>query len=337
MSDADRTDDANELLDQLRTLHEQNRERLRQGAPTDAALSTGLVEPDPMLQINLRAKAIYGVDNRQDICDVTDEGLVQRNVASTAALINRARMMRSAERWVMRTVRFGDAYRLCTGQTFEDQPIGPHCSGFLVAEDIIATAGHCVETEEDAKNTLFLFGFEVERDGCGVTSARVVFEDRDVYSGAELIGRVYTEEGADWALVRLDRPVEGREPLPVRREGKVADGHGVYVIGHPCGLPKKYAPASYVVDNRPPAHFEANLDTFGGNSGSPVFSAITHEVEGILVRGQTDFWMTAAGCQIASTFPNTGPAGESVCRTTELAPTLDDVLARAKKDHESGC
>ena len=36
-------------------------------------------------------------------------------------------------------------------------------------------------------------------------------------------------------------------------------------------------------------YFTANLDTYRGNSGSPVFNAITHKVEGVLVRGEQDF------------------------------------------------
>lgn len=35
--------------------------------------------------------------------------------------------------------------------------------------------------------------------------------------------------------------------------------------------------------------FVANLDSFGGNSGSAVFNVTTEEVEGILVRGEADY------------------------------------------------
>ena len=60
------------------------------------------------------------------------------------------------------------------------------------------------------------------------------------------------------------------------------------MLGHPSGLPMKYtggAKAFEIEDN----YFTTNLDSFGGNSGSPVFNAKTLEVEGILVRGDVDY------------------------------------------------
>ena len=66
------------------------------------------------------------------------------------------------------TEGFGDSNDLCQTERFRDQPIGAFCSGFLVAPDIIATAGHCVNA-----NTLgscrFVFGFYME----SATSARL--------------------------------------------------------------------------------------------------------------------------------------------------------------------
>ncbi|HEX6255800.1 MAG TPA: trypsin-like serine protease [Euzebyales bacterium] len=49
------------------------------------------------------------------------------------------------------------------------------------------------------------------------------------------------------------------------RFGKVPDNAAVHVIGHPSGLPKKYAPGAVVRDNAPTRFFRANLDTYGGN------------------------------------------------------------------------
>jgi hypothetical protein len=67
-----------------------------------------------------------------------------------------------------------------------------------------------------------------------------------------------------------------------------------------------------------PAFFVANLDTYGGNSGSPVFNSETHKVEGILVRGETDF-TTIGACTVSMRCPNTGCRGEDCTRITEFA------------------
>ena len=66
-------------------------------------------------------------------------------------------------------------------------------------------------------------------------------------------------------------------------------GGNLGVIGYPSGLPVKIAFGDETVLMRKEGPWLiANLDTYGGNSGSPVFNA-QGEVEGILVRGAVDY------------------------------------------------
>ena len=69
-------------------------------------------------------------------------------------------------------------------------------------------------------------------------------------------------------------------------------------------LPRKYAggQTSIVRENNNSDYFQANLDAYGGNSGSAVINAETHEVEGILVRGSYDF-DSAGECDISLVQP----------------------------------
>jgi hypothetical protein len=121
--------------------------------------------------------------------------------------------------------------------------------------------------------------------------------------------------------VRLDRPVVGRTPVRLRGSGKVKSDERVFVIGHPCGLPQKLARGARVRNNTHAAYFVANLDTYGGNSGSPVFNGGSYQLEGILVRGQKDF-VKAGSCYVSLVYPTTGSGGEDVTRTTEWAPSV---------------
>ena len=91
----------------------------------------------------------------------------------------------------------------------------------------------------------------------------------------------------------------------------------MHVIGHPVGLPAKVAGGAIVRDNTPNPFFVANLDTYGGNSGSPVFNSRTHRVEGILVRGERDF-VARGNCTVSFVCPTTGCRGEDVTRITKL-------------------
>lgn len=81
-------------------------------------------------------------------------------------------------------------------------------------------------------------------------------------------------------------------------------------IGHPSGLPRKYAGAQVakVWSQSPDGsyRFVANLDSFAGNSGSGVFST-AGELVGILVAGATDFF-SSGGCVAVNTCPNSSVA-----------------------------
>src|SRR3712207_7306735 len=59
--------------------------------------------------------------------------------------------------------------------------------------------------------------------------------------------------GADWALVRIDRPVTNHSVVRIRRAGQIANNQAVHVIGHPVGLPTKVAGGAIVRDISPPA------------------------------------------------------------------------------------
>src|SRR5262249_37357901 len=106
-----------------------------------------------------------------------------------------------------------------------------------------------------------------------------------------------------------------------RRTGRIGDTQAVHVIGHPSGLPAKFAGGAAVRNNQPNAFFVANLDTYGGNSGSPVFNSDTHVVEGILVRGDADFVQQGA-CSVSLICPTTGCRGEDCTRTIEFATNI---------------
>jgi V8-like Glu-specific endopeptidase len=193
----------------------------------------------------------------------------------------------------LRHKQYGESFNLHRSEPYYKQPIaeGRLCTGFLVGENVIATAGHCAD-ERNVKALRFVFGYEMKGSHDPVTQV----PDKDIYNGEEIIRRVYDPggSGADWALVKLDRNVTERHIVTLSKTGIRRD-HPVYVLGHPCGLPLKYVPDEPVT-GMDRAFFSAELTVYGGNSGSPVFSSETHEVVGILVRGdQQNFRWTGSG------------------------------------------
>ena len=258
-----------------------------------------------------RQRAIYGVDNRQDLYQVTATK-VKTAAESVVALVKKADLERKPDgTFELATSSYQEDYQLCGSEPFVNQPLGCFCSGFLVAPDVVATAGHCVKSKQDLAGMRFVFDFRMTN----AQTARTTFPEDNVYSGSDVIARALSHDGTDYALVRLDRPVVGRKPVPFRTTGRVPSTAGLFVIGHPCGLPQKYAPGAKVRDNTPAPFFVANLDTYGGNSGSPVFNASTYKVEGILVRGENDF-VSNGTCYVSLVCPSTGCRGEDVTRAT---------------------
>jgi subtilisin-like proprotein convertase family protein len=267
-------------------------------------------------------KVIYGQDDRLDEYEVTDPNLLAVGDA-TVAIVSRSQMTDNSDgTFSLPTETYAQWYEfvdpiatgnpLCPDEPYRDQPNPAWCSGFLVAPDTIATAGHCA-CADDCADHAFVFGFAMV-DACTPT---ITIDESQIYYCSQVIASRIMD--ADWALVRLDRAVADHNPLALRTQGKIADGEDLLVIGHPAGLPRKYAAGATVRDNSESAYFQANLDTFGGNSGSPVLNANTFQVEGVLVRGQQDF-VQDGSCDRSYVCPDTGcPFWESVTRATEFA------------------
>lgn len=234
-------------------------------------------------------KVIYGSDDRLDVYEETD--LERRTWAeSVCALVDATALQENDDgTFTLSPGAFTVwGYPPCEEEPFASQPIAAYCSGFMVAEDLIATAGHCI-WQADLPLMYFVFGFEMLDE----TTPRLTYNADQVYRGVAIVVRQLSQ-GRDFAVVRVDRPISVAAPLPLRTEGDITLGEPVGVIGHPVGLPKKIAFGENTVvrANDDVRFFAANLDSYGGNSGSPVFNAVTGLVEGILVRGNSDFIVT---------------------------------------------
>lgn len=203
----------------------------------------------------------------------------------------------------------------CAEERFSNQLTSPVCTGFLIAPDVLATAGHCVAKSTDCKNYSWAFDYKIP----SVNATTTIIPKNSVYKCKAIIATVNSSTTKDdYAIIRLDRPVTDRLPLEIRRTGKIADGTSLVLIGHPKGLPLKIAPGAKIRSNSATKYFVANLDSYGGNSGSPVFGALSGLVEGILVRGEADYTTTSTGCYISKVCTDTGCRGEDVRRITNL-------------------
>lgn len=259
-----------------------------------------------------QSHVIYGVDDRIEYYQITDAA-VRAAADATVALMDSSYLTRrgsSWDIWTGSTLRTGAG--VCSSEPYANQPDPGFCSGVMIGSDLIATAGHCVSTS-DCRSTRFVFGFRLDSAG----DVRDTVSQDDVYSCSSIVAR--STGNADYAVVRVDRPIVGRSAVPIRRSGTVASNAPLILMGHPGGIPFKAAGGGTVKGNSAGSYFSANLDSYTGNSGSPVFNANTLEVEGILVRGNDD-WDWTGSCYVSNVCSSTNgcPGFEDATRTTEF-------------------
>lgn len=269
-------------------------------------------------------EVVYGDDDRLDLYQVKD-ARVLKLADSTVALFEAGSVSRPLLRRQARlaTQPYGKSGNLCKEEPFYDQETGAFCSGSLIAPDIIMTAGHCVKSAVDCRGTKFVFGFGIKKAG----QMPKTVPASEVYGCAGIIARAQENAGADWALIKLDRIVKNHAPLALHRTNDIANGAELFVIGHPAGLPTKVAGGARARDVSPQGYFVANLDTYGGNSGSAVFNAASGLIEGILVRGEVDY-VEKDGCRVSNKCPVDGCRGEDVTKMSAVIPHIPPVMSR---------
>ena len=246
-------------------------------------------------------KVIYSNDDRLDYFEEADPQL--RAWANATCLVTRKEWLSQKSEQLYSLQTFPWLQRIgsqvlppCSDERFANQRRSEFCTGFLVAEDIIVTAGHCVREisgEADLPplaDVRIVFGYRMD----GPEAQKTSFSSSEVYSVKEVLCRPDEFKGTleDFAVLRLDRPVilDGVSPLPIRQAGQIDVDARVGIVGYPAGLPVKIA---FGADTRvlftDDDLFITNTDSYGGNSGSPVFGVESGLVEGILVAGDTDY------------------------------------------------
>jgi V8-like Glu-specific endopeptidase len=264
-------------------------------------------------------KVIYGDDNRVDVFESTNSAFVELS-KSTAAMIAGS-SLKTVNGEVEISGSTLQARGICAKERFSKQISAANCSGFLVSENIMVTAGHCIKDAADCASYKWVFDYKVDAADQG----KLTVQSSSVYSCTKILARKLENFGKDdYAMFEIDRKVTDRRPLSFRKTGKVAKGDAIVVIGHPTGLPTKIADGANV-RSLSGKYFTANLDTYGGNSGSAVINVKTSEVEGILVRGENDYVRDSAlGCMVSNVCKNDGCRGEEVTFITNI-PGLKNI------------
>ncbi|MBN1450263.1 MAG: trypsin-like peptidase domain-containing protein [Anaerolineales bacterium] len=309
-------------------------------APAEPAEPAAPKEPPEPVEPSDQYPVTYGQDSRIEVFQHTDTKL-QEMAASVAIFVHKdqVKISRNSVKlqgytlnemsemgWLVK----GANAPMCPGESFTSQTAPGFCTGFLVEEDILVTAGHCLE-KTACSNTSIVFGFRMESDNSMAALTR-----DNVFKCAEVIAQVSPNQDnqyLDYAIIKLDRPT-GRAGLDYVTDDHLKAQDLVAVLGYPSGLPMKIASDAFVISNRASdPFFVANLDTFGSNSGSPVINTDNYQVEGVLVRGMTDYVLSDdQSCIRVNRCPESGGtncAGENATKMAMLAEQIPTSTAAA--------
>lgn len=244
---------------------------------------------------------IYGVDDRREI---SANPQLEKLASAVALMVPLNFVSETAGGLQIEMKSLSDTWGLCSSERFATQKVSAvACTGFLIAPDILVTAGHCAVNWARVENAMtpqceafgWLFDDRLDSRNGAAPSLKNVPPERFarcksvIYANQEVETNLTTQKntyGEDIAFIRLDRPMTNRTNL-VFADRSAEAGERVSTMGHPVGLPLKAVASSLVFDSSPKEYVRAFLDTQGGASGSPVLNS-ENQVVGVLVRSFPD-------------------------------------------------
>lgn len=203
---------------------------------------------------------------------------------SVPALIPKKRLKRTTGGWKLNGPSLEKVGNLCEDEKFSDQKVIANCSASLIDENIILSSAHCFVQDQPGfrcQDYAVVFDFALLNQNAPYT-----IPDENVFFCDELIYHQFAADfSEDIMLFRLDRPVQDRQPVALKKHIPELEDELV-MIGYPLGIFQKYVDGGKVRSvERERLTFKHNLDTFSVNSGGPIFDASSGEQVGVLVRG----------------------------------------------------
>lgn len=237
-------------------------------------------------------KVIYEESNLKDFYQIKDSYPHELKLwsRSVAALFSKEMLLKKDSHYFVNTNKIDDEKNFCLPmddleKIFSSQQKLSDCTGFLIGPDILATAGHCMETKENCENNFWVFDYKLDYQNQVLS----IFPEENVLECDKIVSK--EETLLDYAIIKLKRVPLNRTPLKIRTlsDGEISGNPNLVVIGYPLGHPLKFALQSTLRDTSKPDIINFESDTFKGNSGSPLINIQKGWVEGILFSGERDF------------------------------------------------
>lgn len=207
----------------------------------------------------------------------------------------------------------GSAYNLCPNEAFYKQPFVGTGTAFVFSENSMITAKHVFE--RPITDYVVIFGYRIiQSDGM----VEEFFDAEHIFYPKKIMHQDDDLDVVEFVVDRkLDRPaLEWEDSSQLSKKNSE-----IYMLGHPSGLPLKVALNATIEDNSNPLYYYTSLDSFQGNSGSPVFNFYTNKVIGVLVAGEIDYKFNG-NCYYSPKCKIPYCKGEKVVRIEEIIKQL---------------
>jgi hypothetical protein len=283
---------------------------------------------EPDLSAHTQA-IIYGEDDRIEVFQEPNPKLRAIAQSSFVALFPRKNFGRIKNGdSVIATRPLTEAFQVCADARFAAQPTAADCSGVLIDDDLVLTAGHCFSSDQACERFAFMFDYFYS----SATDLEPPMDWGDVYGCRRVVKRQVTIDATapriDYAVVQLDRPAVGRVPVALRTTPLV-DGEPLTTLGCVSGLPAKFDSGAHVLSARGSTidFFLLDSDTFQGSSGSGVFD-VEGRLAGVLVRGGEDYVTSPdASCKVPKVVAARDDAGALRANVGEEATYVARAIA----------
>jgi len=246
----------------------------------------------------------YGTDDRQQILDARHPRAIEW-ARATAVVVNRSVLASTSAGFFSSVSTLGERQGLCSGERFASEPAFGFCSSFLVAPDLVATAGHCFKSTL-CDEMAFVFDFYVG----GASENLGAIPAENVYSCGQVVAHQW-DNGLDYALVRLDRSTTGRTPFALQSTPP-AVGSRVALLGYPSGILAKIDLAGEVLrieGNR----IRTSVDSFPGHSGGVMIDLATGAAFGVHVEGSSPSFVGAGSCNVTASCAQVNVSSDGPC------------------------
>lgn len=270
------------------------REVQEDGRPMIQELSASTAAMVPME--NLLPDTLNVLENRRAYLNASD---AYRKLDSK----KQKQLLASFEREGAKATQFTPVYRklsdvgYCEDFSLAKQASFSNCSGTLISDRHILTAGHCADEKNMCEDYRWVFGYQMDKDGKlpesytkkNIYHCKKIVASINVNANLGIASRLYqTFMRTDFAIIELDRPVIDRKAVKLATKDLVESGDKVFSISYPLGMPAKVNFNGEVQSGmNTAAYFWTSLIVFGGSSGGPIFSEETGELVGVISKGIT--------------------------------------------------